>query len=77
MCRNTFSAAVGIELSQMFAKFGAKISIVEGTSTILPTYDAQSVHLVSRKLKKLDIYTDALARSVNVTDTYVTLTFKH
>lgn len=68
---------IGIELGQTYAKLGTKVTIVEGTSSILPTFEAQLSRLVLRNLKKynVDIFTDALAQSVKETKEDVTLTF--
>jgi dihydrolipoamide dehydrogenase len=68
---------IGIELGQTYAKFGSKVTIIEGTESILPTFDAQLSRLVVRNLKKynVDIYTKALAQGVEETENGVTLTF--
>jgi dihydrolipoamide dehydrogenase len=68
---------IGIELGQTFAKFGAKVTIVEGSDAILPTFDASMSRLVVRNLKAndVDIFTKAMAKSVTETDNDVTLTF--
>lgn len=69
---------IGIELGQTFAKFGSKVTIVEGSDAILPIFDAQLTRLVTRNLTKynVDIHTNALAQSVKETDKDVTITFK-
>jgi dihydrolipoamide dehydrogenase len=69
---------IGIELGQTFAKFGSKVTIVEGTDSILPLFDAQLSRLVGRNLKKydVDVFNNALAQSVEETASDVTLTFK-
>lgn len=68
---------IGMELGQAFARFGAKVTIVEGTDSILPTFDAQLSRLVGRALKqhKVDVYTGALAKAVKESKNGVTLTF--
>lgn len=68
---------IGIELGQTFAKFGSKVTIIEGTDAILPTFDPQMTRLVQRNLKKYDveIHTNAMAKSVSESDNSVTLTF--
>ena len=68
---------IGMELGQAFARFGAKVTIVEGTDSILPTFDAQLSRLVSRALKqhKVDVHTGALAKAVKESKNGVTLTF--
>ncbi|MCL6516777.1 dihydrolipoyl dehydrogenase [Alicyclobacillus sp.] len=69
---------IGIELGQTYAKFGSKVTIVEGTGSILPTFDAQLTRMVVRNLKKynVDIHTNAFAQGVEETDNGITLTFK-
>lgn len=69
---------IGIELGQVYAKFGAKITVIEGTDSILPTFDPQLTRLVSRNLKKygVDVYTSALAQSVEEHEDGITLNFK-
>lgn len=68
---------IGMELGQAYAKFGAKVTIIEGTSSILPTFDAQLSRLVLRNLKKyqVDLVTNALAQSVLEENDSVTLTY--
>ncbi len=68
---------IGIELGQTFAKFGSKVTIVEGTASILPLFDAQLSRLVGRTLKKdgVEVFTNAMAQSVAETDKDITLTF--
>ncbi|MCL6443662.1 MAG: dihydrolipoyl dehydrogenase [Alicyclobacillus sp.] len=69
---------IGMELGQTFAKFGSKVTIIEGTNSVLPTFDPQLTRLVLRNLKKynVDIHTNALAQSVQDNGDNVTLTFK-
>ncbi|SFU91924.1 dihydrolipoyl dehydrogenase [Alicyclobacillus macrosporangiidus] len=69
---------IGIELGQTYAKFGSKVTIVEGTGSILPTFDAQLTRMVVRNLKKynVDIHTNAFAQGVEETENGITLTFK-
>ncbi|MFD2117795.1 dihydrolipoyl dehydrogenase [Paenibacillus yanchengensis] len=69
---------IGIELGQMFAKFGTKITVIEGSDTILPGFDKDMSNLVAKKLKssQADIITGAQAQSAEQTDTAVTVTYK-
>lgn len=69
---------IGIELSQAYAKFGTKVTILEGTNSILPGFDARLISMVKRNLKKAEVtvVTNAMAKkaeqkgnSVNVTYT--------
>ncbi|WP_026962170.1 dihydrolipoyl dehydrogenase [Alicyclobacillus herbarius] len=69
---------IGIELGQTYAKFGSKVTIIEGTKSILPTFDPQAVRLVQRNLKKygVDVVTEAFAQGVEEHEDGVTLTYK-
>jgi dihydrolipoamide dehydrogenase len=68
---------IGIELGQMYAKFGAKVTVIEGLDSILPGFDTDMSKLVAKKLKdnSVDIYTGAQAKSAEQTDKDVTVTF--
>lgn len=68
---------IGIELGQTFAKFGSKVTIVEGSDAILPLFEAQLSRLVSKNLKKYDVevHTKAMAQSVEETENDITLKF--
>jgi dihydrolipoamide dehydrogenase len=57
---------IGIELGTVFAKFGTKVTILEGSDQILPGFEADMPRLVERKLKKLgvEIKTKALAQGM-------------
>lgn len=68
---------IGIELGQTFSKFGTKVTILEGSDTILPGFEKELSQLVSRKLKKadVDIHTKALAQSCEQRDNEVTVKF--
>ena len=68
---------IGIELGQAYAKFGSRVTIVEGTDAILPTFEPALSRLVGRNLKKygVDVHTNAMAKGVEETGDGVTLTF--
>lgn len=68
---------IGAELGQTFAKFGSKVTIIEGLDSILALFDKQMVRLVERNLKKYDveIETNAMAKGVEETADSVTLTY--
>ena len=55
---------IGMEMGQMFAKLGSKVTIVEAMDSILPGFDADVVKLISRKLKKakIEVITGAKAK---------------
>lgn len=46
---------IGLELGTAYAKFGAKVTILEGSDTILPGTDPLLTNVVKRHLKELDI----------------------
>ena len=43
---------IGLEMGGMFAKLGAKVTVVEATDGLLPGFDTDAVKLVQRTLKK-------------------------
>lgn len=61
---------IGIELGTVFAKFGTKVTILEGSDQILPGFEPDMPRLVERKLKKLgvEIKTKALAQGMEETE---------
>lgn len=69
---------IGIELGQMYSKFGTKVTILEGLDTILAGFDKDMSQLVAKKLKKAnaDIITGAKAVSAEQTDKDVTVTYE-
>ncbi|BAU27138.1 dihydrolipoamide dehydrogenase [Aneurinibacillus soli] len=69
---------IGIELGTVFAKLGAQVTVLEGSDGILPGFEKNMVQLVKKKLKKLgvEIHTNALASSSEVTDNCVKVTAK-
>ncbi|QYR19022.1 dihydrolipoyl dehydrogenase [Paenibacillus sp. sptzw28] len=68
---------IGIELGQMYARFGTKVTVIEGSDTILPGFDNDMSSLVAKKLKgaKAEIITGAQAKSADQTDSSVTVTY--
>lgn len=69
---------IGVELGQMYSKFGTQVTILEGADTILPGFDKDMSNLVVKKLKKsnVDIVTGALAKSAEQSDKDVTVTYE-
>ncbi|GAX90460.1 dihydrolipoyl dehydrogenase [Effusibacillus lacus] len=69
---------IGIELGQTFAKFGTKVTIIEGADQILPLFESEIVRWVQRKLKKdgVEVYTKAKALSAAQTDTGVAVKYE-
>jgi dihydrolipoamide dehydrogenase len=68
---------IGIELGQTFAKFGTKVTILEGSDSILPGFEKELSRYVGRSLKKsnVDVVTEALAKESKQTDSDVTVTY--
>lgn len=68
---------VGIELGQTYAKFGTKVTVLEGADAILPGFEKDITRWVGRNLKKsgVEVHTEAMAGSMKQTDTDVTVTF--
>lgn len=68
---------IGIELGQTYAKFGTKVTVLEGSGTILPGFEKEFSQLVGRNLKKLEVevVTEALAQGCEQTDSEVTVTY--
>lgn len=46
---------IGLELGTAYAKFGAKVTILEGSDTILPGTDSKLTNVVKKHLKELGI----------------------
>jgi dihydrolipoamide dehydrogenase len=68
---------IGVELGQVYSKFGTKVTILEGSGQILPGFEKELTQLVVKKLQKAGakIFTEALAQKSEVTDKDVTVTF--
>lgn len=69
---------IGVELGQTYAKFGTKVTILEGSKSILPGFEEEASRLVARKLTKLgvEIVTEALAQGAQQSDKDVTVTYQ-
>ena len=55
---------IGMELGIAFAKLGARVTIVEALSKILPLYDEELTHPVARRLDELGVETLVNARAL-------------
>ncbi|MDF2662398.1 MAG: dihydrolipoamide dehydrogenase [Paenibacillus sp.] len=68
---------IGIELGQTFAKLGTKVTVLEGSDTILPGFEKELSRYVGRSLKKsnVDVVNEALAKEAKQTDSDVTVTY--
>jgi dihydrolipoamide dehydrogenase len=66
---------IGVELGSMYARFGTKVTILEGGDRILPGFEAEMTRWVERKLKKsnVEIHTKALAQGMEETESGVTV----
>ena len=69
---------IGIELGQTYAKLGAKVTILEGSDSILPGFEKEMSRFVGRKLKKLgvEVHTGAIAKEAEQTADEVTITYE-
>jgi dihydrolipoamide dehydrogenase len=69
---------IGMELGQVYAKFGTKVTILEGSPSILPGFEAELTRTVAKNLKKnnVETITEALAKEAQVTDNDVTVTYE-
>jgi dihydrolipoamide dehydrogenase len=69
---------IGVELGQTYAKFGTKVTILEGGEAILPGFDRELTRFVQRQLKKdgVEVVTKAAAREPQVTDRQVTVVYE-
>lgn len=68
---------IGVELGQTYAKFGTKVTMLEGSPAILPGFEEEASRLVVRNLKSLgvDIVTNAMAQGAEQTGEGVTVTY--
>ncbi|AZN41951.1 dihydrolipoyl dehydrogenase [Paenibacillus albus] len=68
---------IGVELGQMYARFGTQVTVIEGSDQILPGFDNDMSSLVAKKLKasKTEIVTGAQAKSATQTENDVTVTY--
>lgn len=57
---------IGVELGQMYAKFGTKVTILEGGDQVLPGFEPELVSPVGRQLKANGIKMITGATAVNV-----------
>ncbi|GIO04479.1 dihydrolipoyl dehydrogenase [Brevibacillus reuszeri] len=69
---------IGIELGQTYAKLGAKVTILEGSDSILPGFEKEMSRFVGRKLKMLgvEVHTGAIAKEAEQTVDEVSITYE-
>lgn len=69
---------IGSELAGAFANFGTKITILEGSPQIIPTFEKDMVSLVEKsfKEKNVDIITNAMAKESVVEGDRVKVTYE-
>lgn len=69
---------IGTELGTAYANLGTEVVILEGADDILTGFEKQMTSLVKRGLKKkgVEIFTKALAKGVEETESGVTVTFE-
>ncbi len=68
---------IGIELGQMYAKFGTNVTVLEGSPSILPGFEAEITRIVRKNLDSLGVtvHTNALAQTAQQSEDEVTVTF--
>lgn len=68
---------IGTELAGAYANLGAHVTILEGTDAILPNFEKDMVDIVKKhlKIKGVDIYTNALAKTSQQDDKSVQVTY--
>ncbi|OBZ14951.1 dihydrolipoyl dehydrogenase [Bacillus sp. FJAT-27264] len=66
---------IGVELGQMFAKFGTKVTILEGGGQVLPGFEAELAAPVIKQLKAdgIQIITGAIAAKADQGENTITL----
>ncbi|MRI81900.1 dihydrolipoyl dehydrogenase [Aerococcaceae bacterium DSM 109653] len=69
---------IGSELAGAFANLGTKLTILEGSSQIIPTFEKDMVKLVEKEFKSkgVDIVTNAMAKNAEVNGDRVTVTYE-
>ena len=69
---------IGVELGQMYAKFGAKVTILEAADTILPGFDPDLTRLVAKRLagSGAQVVTKAKALGAEQNEREVTVTYE-
>lgn len=69
---------IGMEIGSYLLKLGAKVTVVEATSTILPTAEQELVNVVTRKLKKKGVtfHLDTKAKEAVVNGDNVSVTIE-
>lgn len=68
---------IGCELAGAYANLGAQVTILEGSPTILPNFEADMVALVLANFKRMNVQviTNALAKKAVTKDELVTVTY--
>jgi pyruvate/2-oxoglutarate dehydrogenase complex dihydrolipoamide dehydrogenase (E3) component len=68
--------AIGAELSQVFARFGTKVTVVEGAERLIALEEPEAGHLVGEVFRRegIDVRTKSTAGRVSYTDMGFTLT---
>jgi pyruvate/2-oxoglutarate dehydrogenase complex dihydrolipoamide dehydrogenase (E3) component len=68
--------AIGAELAQVFARFGARVSVIEGSGRLLPPEEPESGALLGEVFARegIEVYTGTTASAVRYDGTRFTLT---
>ena len=69
---------IGVELGNVYANFGTKVTILEGMDEILAAFEKPMSSIVKRNLKKkdVDIFTKVKAKGVEETENGVIVTYE-
>jgi dihydrolipoamide dehydrogenase len=59
---------IGLELGTAFAKLGAKVTVIEGSTRILPQYDADLTRPVMRRLREIGVKVLNDTKAIGLTD---------
>ncbi|SDI34072.1 dihydrolipoyl dehydrogenase [Dolosicoccus paucivorans] len=69
---------IGSELAGVYANFGTKVTILEGSDQIIPTFEKDMVKLVENNFteKGVNVVTNAMAKEAKEKDDRVTVTYE-
>lgn len=69
---------IGSELAGVYANFGTKVTILEGSDQIIPTFEKDMVKLVENNFteKGVNVVTNAMAKEAKEEDDRVTVTYE-
>lgn len=70
---------IGSELGAVYANLGTKVTILEGSKQLIPSFEKDMVRIVEKdfKAKGTEIVTNAMAQKAEVNGDRVTVTYEH